>query len=478
MTINETKGDILKQNVLLVEPKFPTRTKSKNHKNFLPIGLLKLAAYYKQQKNYNVELVRGNTLPEKFETPKRIEITSLFTYWSKYVWDAIKFYRENYPDPDKTEIRLGGIYVSLHCNEKELQDKCEKYNVIPIKGVQEYAEKYFPAYEELGNNGDSIDYQIVHSSRGCHRKCSFCGTWIIEPDFKGKKSILPIIEPGLEKGIKNLVFYDNNLFYNPHIEDILNELIELKKQRKIGWCESQSGFDGRILLEKPELASLMKKAGFRYPRLAWDWGYNQHSKFKKQITILNEAGYSSRNIYVFMIYNWDLDFKEMEKKRIKCWEWNVQISDCRNRPLTQLHDNYKPLRDQNDGVDYHINPNWTDAEVKQFRKNVRKQNICVRQNNKYHSKLLEVKKHYTKEQYVAIKTMYIKDARRYLPDLWIPSKISRPKDKYKWSVERVIKPDIPFVYPFPQTKVTCTTHVPNIRHTRTQRITPPLRPQA
>jgi hypothetical protein len=107
---------------------------------------------------------------------------------------------------------------------------------------------------------------------------------------------------------------------------------------------------------------------------------------------------------------------------------------------------------------------------------VRKQNICVRQNIQYHSKLLEVKKNYTKEQYVAIKAMQIEDAKKYLPDLWIPSEISRPKDIYKWSVERVIKPDIPFVYPSPQTKVTTTTHAPYIRNPRTRFITP--RPQA
>jgi len=29
-------------------------------------------------------------------------------------------------------------------------------------------------------------------------------------------------------------------------------------------------------------------------------------------------------------------------------------------------------------MNYFIHPKWTDAEVKQFRKNVRRQNICVR----------------------------------------------------------------------------------------------------
>ena len=45
------------KNVLLVEPNFPIPNKSRNHSNFLPIGLLKIAAYLKS-KNINVELIR------------------------------------------------------------------------------------------------------------------------------------------------------------------------------------------------------------------------------------------------------------------------------------------------------------------------------------------------------------------------------------------------------------------------------------
>ena len=84
---------------------------------------------------------------------------------------------------------------------------------------------------------------------------------------------------------------------------------------------------------------------------------------------------------------------------MKCYEWGVQISDCRYRPLTQLHDHYKPLKDQSNGEDYHINPNWTDMQVKQFRKNVRRQNICARHGFSYHSKILENRKKFTKEQF-------------------------------------------------------------------------------
>ncbi|MFW9880420.1 MAG: radical SAM protein [Candidatus Thorarchaeota archaeon] len=437
----EKVGDFT--NILLVEPKFPTRSKSRNHKNFLPIGLLKLASYYARENDNVIQLVRGKTLPTEFEVPSLIEVTSLFTYWSEYVWDTVEFYRDQFPDSKETEIRVGGIYASLHFDEDIFKEKCNKYNVTPTKGVVAEAENYIPNYDLVMTDDNPIDYQIIHTSRGCVRKCSFCGTWIIEPKFKSRKNIFPLIEDGLKKGLRNLVFYDNNLFYNPHMENILKELIELRKHKTIGWCESQSGFDGRVLLKKPDLAALLKKAGFRNPRIAWDWGYSQWPEIKKQLDVLVNAGYNRNSITIFMIYNWDLDFREMEKKRIKCLEWGVQISDCRYRPLNQLHDYYKPLRDQNDGKAYHINENWTDAEVKQFRKNIRRQNICIRQNFKFHSKLLENKR-YSKEEYHKLALMPLSERKKYLPDLWLPGQINPPEDRNKWSVEIVTKPDIPF----------------------------------
>ncbi len=35
--------------ILLVEPGFPIPPKSKNHRDFLPVGLLKLASYHRER---------------------------------------------------------------------------------------------------------------------------------------------------------------------------------------------------------------------------------------------------------------------------------------------------------------------------------------------------------------------------------------------------------------------------------------------
>jgi len=240
--------------ILLVEPDFPIPPKSKNHKDFLPIGLLKLYSYYRSI-GHKTKLVRGNKQKREIGTrfiPDQILVTSLFTYWSEYVWETVEHYRNNYPN---AEIIIGGIYASLMGNSQEFKEKLKKYKAKVFIGVHKDAEKYAEDnildYSIL-NNPHPIDHQIIHTSRGCPRKCPFCGTWKIEPQFNAKRSIKNEIVH------RKLIFYDNNILMNPHIENILTELKELKSKKKILWCESQSGFDGRELLKKPYIAMMIK----------------------------------------------------------------------------------------------------------------------------------------------------------------------------------------------------------------------------
>jgi len=246
-------------NILLVEPNYPITAKSKNHSNFLPIGLLKIASYHRALGD-KVELIRGNSKAKSY--PDQIKITSLFTYWSKYVKESVEFYRKLYPNAD---IEVGGIYASLmpdHCKDYTGCDKVSKGMYKDGK-----AEEYEPSYDLV-----QVDYQIIHSSRGCFRHCNFCGTWRIEPKVSFKKSIANEILSN------KVVFYDNNLIANPNIENILDEITKKKVNNKPVYCESQSGLDGRILEKKPQLASLLKKARFKHPRIAWDGKFSQKDK--------------------------------------------------------------------------------------------------------------------------------------------------------------------------------------------------------
>ncbi len=416
----------MKKKILLIEPDFPIPSKSKNHKNFLPIGLLKIASYLRENNN-QIKLVRGEPKNQEDLTklknfnPDEIWITSLFTYWAKYVKNSVQFYKNIFP---KSKVIVGGIFASLLPEEKVKEyTGCDEVH----QGVFPEAEKYSPAYDLIENsNPNPVDYQIIHASRGCKRKCTFCGTWKIEPKFLPEKSITSKIKQ------KKIVFYDNNLLMNQHIEGILKELAELKKGKKISWCESQSGFDGRVLFKKPRIAKLIKNAGFRYPRIAWDWKYDEFHKIKKQIDLFIDAGYHFEEIYLFVIYNWDISFEEMEKKRIKCFEWKVQIADCRYRPLNQLYDNYVPVIKGQTSEDYYIHSKagWNDFLIKQFRRNVRQQNICVRQGFPFYSKYFERKKVGREVTRKVKEFENINDKIRFMEsigaDYWFPDKIRYP----------------------------------------------------
>lgn len=397
--------------ILLVEPAFPIPPKSKNHKNFLPIGLLKIASYLRFKK-IKIRLVRGAP-KDLFKRnailnfrPDEIWVTSLFTYWAEYVKEAVESYKNLFP---KAKILVGGIYASL------MKEHCKKFTGCDevVEGIIEKAEKFAPAYDLVENlNPHKLDYQIIHASRGCDKKCSFCGTWKIEPKYRPKKSIKNEII------FRKIVFYDNNFLANPNIKNILEELIELKEKQKILWCESQSGFDGGILNKQPIIAEMLKKAGFRYPRIAWDWNYEDYQDIEKQIYLLINIGYRSKDIYIFVLYNWDISFEEMELKRKKCWQWKIQIADCRFRPLKQVFDKYRS-RIKQSGKDYYIHPNWSDEKVKLFRKNIRRQNICIRQDIKFHSGKLE-NKQLSRDRVKMLKHMNKNKVKKELHDVWFP----------------------------------------------------------
>jgi len=379
--------------ILLVEPAFPIPAKSRNHKDFLPVGLMKLGAWRKSVGD-DVRLVRG--LPDNPDNahvlegwkPNEVWVTSLFTYWSQYVCDAVDAYRKRFP---RAKFVVGGIYASLMPEDCKERTRCDRVHI----GVVSEAETFFPDYDLIRPfNGGMPDYQIVHLSRGCWRHCSFCGTWRIEPKFEHTDAVLPkIVGANGDIRYKKLVFYDNNLLWLPNIEGLLEELGELKREHKIQWCESQSGFDGRALLAKPQLAKLIKSAGFRNVRVAWDWGLGDAKIIENELELLGQAGYHSKDLYVFMLYNWSTHFEEMEQKRIQCWEWRVQIADCRFRPLDRTYDHYNPRASQTADEYYvHAEAKWTDAKIKQFRQNVRRQNIAVRQGYEFYSKYLETHK--------------------------------------------------------------------------------------
>ena len=173
-----------------------------------------------------------------------------------------------------------------------------------------------------------------------------------------------------------MVFYDNNLLANPNIDKILEELAAYRtKKGHSARCESQSGFDLRLLT--PKRAKLLKDAHFAGPRIAWDGRYKSWPKVKRAVDMLKEVGYGRKEIYVFMVYNFNLSYHEMRQKLDACRRWRVRVIDCRYRPLDFTEDNYRPGPQPQEEGEYYIHDGWTDRQVRNFRRAVRRQNIGV-----------------------------------------------------------------------------------------------------
>jgi hypothetical protein len=185
-----------------------------------------------------------------------------------------------------------------------------------------------------------------------------------------RDSILPLIQK------RRIVFYDNNLLGNPHVDHILAELRDYRTSdgRPLS-CESQSGFDLRYLTK--ERAKMIRDAHFIMPRIAWDGTYTSWPKVREAVDLLKNVGYGQKDIFIFMIYNHHLSYKEMRKKLDACRRWKVRVIDCRYRPLTATADNYEPGQKPQPQGQYYIHDGWTDRQIRAFRRAVRRQNIAI-----------------------------------------------------------------------------------------------------
>lgn len=296
--------------ILLVEP----QKSRKYHTQYPPLGLLKLAAYHKLKKD-KVKFVRGFSDVEFY--PDRIYITSLFTYAWEPVHEVIRYYSNKYK---KAEIIVGGIYATL-C-EDHLKDTF-KDRIIVHKGLVEEVEDILPDYSLV----PEWDASIIFASRGCIRNCPFCSVRVLEPKFKAKKSIKHLIYPGHKK----VILWDNNILASPYWEDIFQELEESKLK-----VDFNQGLDARLITEK--VVEKLKRLRISVIRLAYDTlSIRQH--LKNAIDLLKSAGFRSRRILVYCLFNnpFEKDTPETFIERIKdLMEWNVVCYPMRYEPLLPI----------------------------------------------------------------------------------------------------------------------------------------------
>ena len=299
--------------------------------------------------------MRGNCLPAS--APDEVFITSLFTYWAAAVWESVHYYKQQFPE---APVTVGGIYASLapdHC----AQSGCDRV----YQGVHQEAEACPPDYTLV-----QTEYQIVSCVPRLRRRCRFCGTYKIEPQYVPKDSVLPEIVR------RHLVFYDNNLLANPKIDVILDELAEARFEGRRVTSECQSGFDGRLLT--PDLARRLKAARFRSPRICMGWSFPRGEGNPPAGYDAPGGGVCGQGHLRVHDLHFDISPEEMHRKAERCFRWGVQVADCRYRPLDRFSDGYNPRKKSQEAGEYYLHDRWRDADVRGFRRAVRENNICLR----------------------------------------------------------------------------------------------------
>ena len=221
------------KNILLIEPGYKNK--------YPPLGLMKLAAYHGPYgKRDNVKFIKGDEDKSVFSVYwDRIYVTSLFSFEWKEIGKAIDM-AVAIAHGDTSKVFVGGIAASLMHDKFVAETKWRGIRFIkgllseaPAVSLQldDFSEELYsddihgtpiedlpPDYSILDHIKDQYTYPVhdayfAYASRGCVRKCHFCGVPKLEGAQRDAQSITSVVNAINERyGVKrDLMLMDNNV---------------------------------------------------------------------------------------------------------------------------------------------------------------------------------------------------------------------------------------------------------------------------
>src|SRR3984893_11456735 len=232
--------------ILLIEPDYKNK--------YPPLGLMKIAQYHGPNgKRDHVTFAKGPNSHLSRQVWDRIYITTLFSCEYKKIAEAVDFAVDAVHGQTQ-RIFVGGIAASL-MNERFLSEPRWR-GIRFIRGLLDgppaqalqldafdgdfYAddltgtpiEDLTPDYSIL----DQVDYKypvrdayFAYTSRGCIRKCSFCGVPKLEGGQRDTDSLSAIVRAieDLYGPKKDLILMDNNVVASARFIEIIAEIRDL-----------------------------------------------------------------------------------------------------------------------------------------------------------------------------------------------------------------------------------------------------------
>ncbi len=375
-----------KKNVLLVEPGYPNK--------YPPLGLMKIAAYHGPRgRNDNLCFVKGETPEVLAHVWDRVYVTTLFSFEWKRTSAAIDFALRAVRGQAE-RIFVGGIAATLMFDEFVLEPRWAGIRF--IKGLLDQppalALRLSGEDGDFGadDNGTPIeelvpDYNILdqiaykypvrnayfgYATRGCIRKCTFCGV----PKLEGTQREMPPITSliaGVDEQFgpkKDLILMDNNVAASSRYKEVIAEIRDLGFQSGALFERSGSppvkrrvdfnqGVDARILSKTPMYLKEMARICVDPLRIAFDH-IGMRRAYERAVHMA--ADYGLRSLSNYMLYNF-MDTPSDLYQRMKI---NIELNERLGVRIWSFPMRYLPVTMKNRS---HVGKNWNRYYLRSFQ---------------------------------------------------------------------------------------------------------------
>ena len=375
------------KNILLIEPGYPNK--------YPPLGLMKLAAYHGPHgRDDHIKFVKGDDPEVMLKAWDRVYVTTLFSFEWKRTADAIDF-AIRAAGGQNERVFVGGIAATLMYDQFNSESRWTGIRFIqglldgpPATSLQLSTEELeFGADDVLGTPIEELipDYSILehvdylypvknayfgYASRGCIRKCSFCGV----PQLEGPQRDMPPLAHwinGVKKRHgekKDLVLMDNNITAAPKYREIIAEIADLgfeagatmtrdggrPAKRRVDFNQ---GVDARILSKSPMYLREMSRICISPLRIAFD-----HIGVRKpyETAVRMAAENQILSLSNYMLYN----FMDTPADLYQRMRLNIDLNQELGVRIWSFPMRYQPvnLKDRS-----HVGKNWNRYHLRSFQ---------------------------------------------------------------------------------------------------------------
>ena len=365
------------RNILLIEPGYRNK--------YPPLGLMKLAQYHGPQgKQDNVRFVKGEDQSVRNTPWERVYITTLFSFeWERtarsidyalalvggqahrvfvggiaaslmhdaYIteprWRGIRFIKGLLRDAPAVSLQLDAFEDEFYSDDI---DGTPIEDLVPDYSILRHIEYQYPV----------SDAYFTYASRGCVRKCAFCGVPALEGSQRDTNSLSVVVD-GVARFYgekRDLILMDNNVVASANFKDIIAEIIDLGFERGATLRRGQSqlmrrvdfnqGVDARILCRDPMYLRELSRIALKPLRIAFDH-LGLKKPYSQAIRFAAEAGI--RDLSNYMLYNFhDSPADLFERMRL-----NVALNEELDIRIFSFPMRYQPVIRPNRG---HVGKNW------------------------------------------------------------------------------------------------------------------------